>query len=127
MISTKRWNDPKEPGDGLRILVTRYRPRGLPKAQETWDVWMRDLAPSAELHAAFYGKNGAKITWSAYTATFLREMKASKVAIQKLVDLIQSGSTITLLCSSACVHENRCHRSLLREIIATETQKRIAA
>jgi len=127
MVTTKRWNDPREPGDGLRVLVTRYRPRGLPKAQETWDVWIRELAPSPELHAAFYGKNGTKITWSAYRVAYLREMKSAKAAIRKLVDTLNRGTTITLLCSSACLHDGRCHRSLLREIITAETSKHLAA
>lgn len=127
MIKTKRWNDPKERNDGFRVLVTRYRPRGLPKADETWDIWMRELAPSVELHAAFYGKNGKRIKWSEYRAAFLREMEDSKPAIRQLVERIRSGEHITLLCSSACVHESRCHRSLLRGLIASETRNDLAA
>ena len=50
-IKTKRWNDPREPDDGYRILITRYRPRGLPKGQETWDAWIPGLGPSRELLA----------------------------------------------------------------------------
>jgi uncharacterized protein YeaO (DUF488 family) len=34
-IKTKRWNDPKDADEVLRILVCRYRPRGLPKQKET--------------------------------------------------------------------------------------------
>jgi uncharacterized protein YeaO (DUF488 family) len=79
------------------------------------------------LHAAFYGKNGTKIAWSAYRVAYLREMRSSKAAIQKLVDLINSGNTITLLCSSACVHDGRCHRSLLREIIMAKMSTHLAA
>jgi len=127
MVTTKRWNDPKKCSDGLRVLVTRYRPRGLPKSQETWDVWMRDLAPSTELHAAFYGKSGTKMSWPSYRIAFLREMKSAKAAIRKLVEHIQSGQSITLLCSSACVEDDRCHRSLLREIITAEMQNKLAA
>ena len=55
VLKTKRWNDPRGPQDGLRVLITRYRPRGLKKADETWDVWIKDLAPSAELLADFHG------------------------------------------------------------------------
>ena len=47
-IRTKRWDDPKEPADGFRLLVCRYRPRGLPKDAETWDAWNADLGPSKE-------------------------------------------------------------------------------
>jgi uncharacterized protein YeaO (DUF488 family) len=124
-IRTRRWNDPAEPGDGTRILVTRYRPRGVSKAEETWDVWMRHLAPSAELVAAFYGKGPTKtpVTWPAYRATYLREMCEQRDAIADLARRVAGGETLTLLCSSACEREARCHRSLLRELIEAELAK----
>src|SRR6476620_1144294 len=75
-IRTRRWDDPKEEGDGLRILITRYRPRGLPKADETWDIWMPNLGPSKELHAAVYGKVGTGISWQTYLTKYLVEMRA---------------------------------------------------
>src|SRR5579872_2276674 len=46
MIRTRRWNDPKKKGDGMRLLVCRYRPRALPKSDETWDLWWSHLGPS---------------------------------------------------------------------------------
>ena len=36
-IKTKRWDDPREPDDGFRLLICRYRPRALKKENETWD------------------------------------------------------------------------------------------
>jgi uncharacterized protein YeaO (DUF488 family) len=123
MVTTKRWNDPREESDGVRILVTRYRPRALPKADETWDIWIRDLGPSAELHAAFYGKNGPRISWSDYRVAYLREMKRATAAIRRIVELMSSGERVTLLCSSACIHDDRCHRSILRGLIAEEAQR----
>ena len=65
-IKTKRWNDPQEPHDGFRLLICRYRPRALPKKDETWDLWWSQLGPSKELHAAFYGKHGPPIGWEEY-------------------------------------------------------------
>ena len=38
-VHTKRWDDPRSPEDGFRLLVTRYRPRGVRKEDETWDAW----------------------------------------------------------------------------------------
>jgi len=38
LVRTKRWNDPREPDDGFRLLVCRYRPRGLLKGDETCDA-----------------------------------------------------------------------------------------
>lgn len=117
-IRTKRWNDPVEPEDGTRILICRYRPRGLPKSEETWSEWNSHLGPSKELHAAAYGKKGASpLDWTSYRASYLREMRDQKDAIAMLAGRVKNGETITLLCSSACEREARCHRSLLRELI----------
>src|SRR5437763_1984499 len=44
-VQTRRWNDPRSPADGTRILICRYRPRGVRKADETWDEWWQDLGP----------------------------------------------------------------------------------
>jgi len=125
-LFTRRWNDPTEPTDGTRILITRYRPRGLPKSEETWDAWMKQLAPSAELVAAFYGKRGRMaVNWEVYRSAYLREMRSAEArdAIADLARRVKSGEAITLLCSSACVREARCHRSLLRELIEAEAAR----
>ena len=116
-IKTKRWDDPREADDGFRLLVTRYRPRGLPKDQETWDAWQPHLGPSKELHAAAYGKAGLKFHWDDYRRRYLAEMRTHGAAIEELAMRVAAGETITLLCSSQCVRESRCHRSLLRELI----------
>jgi uncharacterized protein YeaO (DUF488 family) len=116
-IRTKRWDDPKDADDGFRLLVTRYRPRGLPKADETWDAWQPNLGPSKELHAAAYGKAGLKFHWDDYRRRYLAEMRTQTAAIEELAKRAVAGETITLLCSSQCVRESRCHRSLLRELI----------
>ncbi len=119
-IRTRRWNDPKEEGDGFRLLVTRFRPRGISKEEETWDEWRPNLGPSRELHAAVYGKKGLAIGWDIYRKRYLAEMKGQKKEIAELAQRVKAGETITLLCSSACERESRCHRSLLKELIEKE-------
>lgn len=116
-IRTRRWNDPEQAGEGLRVLITRYRPRGLPKSDETWDLWLPNLGPSRELHAAYYGKSGPPITWAEYERRYLHEMKGQAAAIQGLADRVRRGETVTLLCSTACRDERRCHRTLLRGLV----------
>lgn len=116
-IKTKRWNDPREPDDGCRILVCRYRPRGVARAEETWDEWHPELGPSKELHAAVYGKNGVPIGWPVYRAAYLREMKSQVALIHRLAERAAAGETLTLLCASSCMREARCHRSLLKTLI----------
>jgi uncharacterized protein YeaO (DUF488 family) len=116
-IRTKRWNDPAELGDGFRVLVCRYRPRGLPKSEETWDAWWPELGPSRELHAAFYGKHGPPITFREYKRRYLVEMRAQVGRIEDLGRRVAAGETITLLCSSACTDPKRCHRTLLEQLV----------
>jgi uncharacterized protein YeaO (DUF488 family) len=117
VIKTKRWNDPAEPDDGFRLLVCRYRPRGLPKARETWDAWCPDLGPSRELHAAWYGKAGPPPTFAEYARRYRREMSARADRIDELARRVADGETVTLLCSSACTDPARCHRTLLKHLV----------
>jgi uncharacterized protein YeaO (DUF488 family) len=129
-IKTKRWNDPRRKGDGYRLLICRYRPRALPKADETWHGWCTDLAPSKELHAAFYGKHGqTPIGYEEYRRRFLEEMKqpAAQEMIAELAELVAEGKTITLLCSTACTDEAHCHRTLIRQLIEERVQQKQAA
>jgi uncharacterized protein YeaO (DUF488 family) len=117
-ILTKRWNDPVEPAkDGFRLLVCRYRPRGLKKEAENWDAWNANLGPSKALHAAYYGKDGDPINWEEYRRRYLTEMEAQTAAIAELARRHRAGETITLLCSSACTNILRCHRALLKDLI----------
>jgi uncharacterized protein YeaO (DUF488 family) len=117
-IKTKTWDAPREEADGFRLLICRYRPRALPKKKETWDLWWKQLGPSVELHAAFYGKHGQlPINWETYRTRYLAEMEAQAESITILAQKVASGLTLTLLCSSACTHPTHCHRFLLRDLI----------
>lgn len=127
-IKTKRWDDPREADDGFRLLVCRFRPRALPKAGETWDAWEPGLGPSRELLAAYHGKTG-NITWQTYRARYLAEMRRpeAKALIGEVAKRVARGQTVTLLCSSACVREARCHRSLLKELVEAEVSRAAGA
>lgn len=116
-IRTKRWNDRAEADDGFRLLICRYRPRGVRKEDETWDAWQSNLGPSRELHADYYGKNGPPITWGEYYRRYLAEMESQTAAIAELAQRVRGGELITLLCSSACENALRCHRTLLKDLI----------
>ena len=117
-LRTKRWCHPIDADDGLRLLVCRYRPRALPKEKETWDAWWAQLGPSRALHADFYGKHGPPIGWGEYRRRYLAEIASSQELIDELARRIATGSTVTLLCSSACVDPEHCHRTLLATRIA---------
>jgi uncharacterized protein YeaO (DUF488 family) len=128
-IKTKRWNDPIEPDDGFRLLVTRYRPRGVSKADETWNEWRPELGPPRALHAAVYTESASSIPWPHYRRHYVQEQRTNAALIASLAARVKAGETITLLCSSACVREGRCHRSILKELIeaAMGTVKDVSA
>jgi uncharacterized protein YeaO (DUF488 family) len=116
-VRMRRWNDRRLPGDGLRLLICRYRPRGVRKEDETWDEWDPGLGPSRALHAAAYGKTGPPLSWEDYRKRYLSEIAAQQPRIEELAARVRSGETLTLLCSNSCTDDERCHRSLLRGLI----------
>jgi uncharacterized protein YeaO (DUF488 family) len=68
MIKTKSVYSPIQPDkDGLRILVTRFRGRGLPKTR--YHIWMANLGPSEKLL-----KNVDAIGWGGWTARYKKEL-----------------------------------------------------
>lgn len=117
LLGSKRWNDPASPDDGTRILISRFRPRGVSKAKEKWHEWHRELAPSEPLHAAWYGKLGVELSFTDYRRLFLEEMRAQQGWIDELARRVRRGERITLLCSSACTDARHCHRSLVLELV----------
>ena len=111
--------------DGLRILATRGRGRGLPK--ERFDVWMANLGPSEQLREEFLA---GKITWSQFGSHYRRELwdggtidrrnKRIKNHGQKftlrLLQHLAKDQTVTLLCHCA-EEEPHCHRHLLKALL----------
>jgi uncharacterized protein YeaO (DUF488 family) len=63
------------------------------------------------------------IPWATYRARYLVEMRHQREAIAELAKRVAAGETITLLCSSQCDREARCHRSILKELIEAEVAK----
>ena len=51
-------------------------------------------------------------------------MERERYRIRGLAGMVAKGETITLLCSSACVDPERCHRTLLATLI---TESRVTA
>jgi uncharacterized protein YeaO (DUF488 family) len=118
-LTTRRWNDPPRAGEGTKILVTRYRPRGVRREDETWDEWWKALGPSVALHAAVYGKDGAEpIAFTEYRRRYLEEISRDpgRFYLRALRNRLAAGEDLVLLCSSACTDEERCHRSILRDL-----------
>ena len=111
-LRTKSVYDPPAPGDGYRVLATRYWPRGVPRAAA--DEYVRALAPSEELLRSF--KDG-RIDWWTFRKRYLDEMKAAEPQAElRRLAALAANRPVTLIC--VCKEESRCHRSLLKELVA---------
>jgi uncharacterized protein YeaO (DUF488 family) len=115
-----RLGSPRLRGEGLRIGTVRHPPRGVPKAQlaarDFYDVWLPELAPSAALVKQAPGSEGAR-EWSSFARRYRAEMKAPQARhLLDLLALLSRESSFSVGCY--CADESRCHRSLLRGLLA---------
>jgi uncharacterized protein YeaO (DUF488 family) len=115
-----RLGGPRTRGEGLRIGTVRHPPRGVRKedyARENWyDVWLPDLAPSPALLKQGRGAASAR-DWAVFARRFRSEMAApEKARILRLLAALSQTADLSVGCY--CEHEERCHRSVLREILA---------
>jgi uncharacterized protein YeaO (DUF488 family) len=88
MIKLKRVYEDPSPEDGNRILVERLWPRGLRKERAAVDLWLKDVAPSAELRQ-WFGHDPAR--WKEFQKRYTAELRANKEAIQLLNQKAEEG------------------------------------
>ncbi len=119
-IRIVRLGTPRSPGEGLRVGTVRRPPRGVPKSefasQDWYDVWYPNLAPSAETM-----KLGQAARTPAEWNAFMRKYKAemAEADASRSLDLLAALSHRTALAVGCyCEDESRCHRSLLRGLLA---------
>lgn len=128
MLKTKSVRTRIDRSDGLRILATRFRGRGLPASR--YDVWMPSLGPSeSTLRATQKGT----ISWAQFARRYRDEIfldgpvdkrnrtiknHGQKFTLRLIARLARSGN-VTLLCHCA-EQERHCHRHLLRALIERE-------
>jgi uncharacterized protein YeaO (DUF488 family) len=116
---------PRHAKEGTRIGAVRHPPRGVKKeryAADNWfDVWYPELAPSAPLvKRALAARTDAE--WGAFVRHFRKEMDLP--AARRTLDLLASlsrGADFSLGCY--CENEHRCHRSVLRTLLSERGAK----
>jgi len=106
-------------GEGLRIGTVRRPPRGVPAtayaAQNWYDVWFPNLAPSAETVAMAKAIETPR-EWAAFARKYRAEMATSDN--RRTLDLLAALSHRTdFSVGCYCADESRCHRSLLRDLL----------
>ena len=119
-IAIVRLGSARARGEGLRLGTVRRPPRGVPKAEfatrDFYDVWLPDLSPSSALVATAQRAEDGR-AWKAFERKFRAEMSRSEAA--RLLDLLAALSHQTNFSLGCyCEHEDRCHRSVLRTLLA---------
>jgi uncharacterized protein YeaO (DUF488 family) len=119
-VRSKTIYEPLVPDDGMRVLTTKYWPRGV--SRDRGGTYLRVLGPSRALLRAF--KDG-EIDWPVYEVRYLDEMRAEKPRVE-IAQLARRAASevVTVMC--VCKDEAQCHRRLLRELIE-QAMERAAA
>jgi len=107
--------------EGLRIGTVRRPPRGVPKAEfasrNFYDVWLPDLAPSEALLKLGQAAAGSDEHWRTFVRRYRAEMKQpEKIRLLDLLAALSQQTSFSVGCY--CADERRCHRSVLRELLA---------
>ena len=119
-IRIVRLGSPRLPGEGVRIGTVRRPPRGVPKQDfaraNYYDVWLPDLAPSETLvQVARRAVSDAE--WGRFARRYRVELaKPSSRRVLELLAALSYAANFSVGCY--CEDETRCHRSVLREILA---------
>lgn len=122
VLKTKSIYDKREEEeDGLRVLVTRYYPRGVRKG--SFDRWVRELSPSKQLLQEY--REGGK-SWPEFRSAFIAELKQNDAARDEIRALRRESGRrdVTLLCYERA--GSPCHRYVVAELIekGEETKER---
>ncbi len=111
---------PRVSNEGLRIGTVRRPPRGVPKKEfaprNYYDVWLPNLSPSENLLKAGQSAKDEK-AWRSFVRRYRSEM--SRPENSRILDLLASLSHETNFSVGCyCNDEQRCHRSVLRQLLA---------
>jgi uncharacterized protein YeaO (DUF488 family) len=119
-ISIVRLGSPRKAGEGLRLGTVRRPPRGIHKSDfarlNYYDVWFPNLSPSAELvHEAMQAAD--QRAWATFKRKFRQEMKQPDRS-RELDFLAAFSHQTNFSLGCYCENEDRCHRSILRELLS---------
>ena len=111
---------PRRPGEGPRLGTVRRPPRGVAKSDfarlDYYDVWFPNLSPSADLVQTALKAEDER-AWAAFVRKFRQEMNAPDRS-RELDVLAALSHHANLALGCYCKEESRCHRSVLRQLLA---------
>lgn len=121
MIRIARLGSPRGRGEGLRIGAVRRPPRGVKKKDyarlDYYDVWLPELAPSQKVVSWALSQPFTDKRWAKFERDYRREMAKPEAArLLELLARLSHHADFSLGCY--CEDERRCHRSILRKLLA---------
>jgi uncharacterized protein YeaO (DUF488 family) len=110
----------------VRIGVVRRPPRGVRKAdyarRNYYDAWLPELAPSQRWVSWALSQPWTDARWRKYARNYHREMRDARTEhLMALLAALSKKANISIGCY--CEREERCHRSLLRELLRSRGAK----
>ena len=119
-VKIVRLGTARSANEGLRIGTVRRPPRGVPKAefasQNWYDVWYPNLAPSADTMKAGQSADNER-DWASFKKKYRSEM--SELDASRSLDVLAAlSNSAHFSVGCYCEVEARCHRSVLRELLA---------
>ena len=117
-----RLGSPRAADEGLRLGTVRRPPRGVPKAefatQDWYDLWLPNLAPSVAT-MKLGQQAGTPAQWLAFVRRYRCEMaEPERAHVISLLAQLSRQTNFSVGCY--CENELRCHRSVLRELLAVQ-------
>ncbi|MFF9568202.1 DUF488 domain-containing protein [Streptomyces sp. NPDC014685] len=97
-VRVRRVYEPKEDGDGTRVLVDRLWPRGESKEKAAIDKWLKDITPSDELRD-WYHEDRTATRYDEFVDRYRAELAdpVHAAAVRELVELVREGGPVTLV------------------------------
>jgi uncharacterized protein YeaO (DUF488 family) len=119
-IRVVRLGGPRIEGEGLRIGTVRRPPRGVPKTEYAsrhfFDLWLSDLAPSEAL-VKLARAAASEAQWRTFSRRYRAELgRPEKRRLLDLLGALSHSTSFSVGCY--CVDDSRCHRSILRQLLA---------
>ena len=112
-LRIKRIYEAPSRDDGTRVFIDRLWPRGRRKDQVAYDLWLKDVAPSAELRRWF---GHAPEKWPEFKVRYFRELDQQPEAVAKLAALAAEGTVTLVFGAKASRYSNA---SALKEYLET--------
>jgi uncharacterized protein YeaO (DUF488 family) len=118
-VRVVRLGDARARAEGIRIGTVRHPPRGVRKsqhaAQNWYDLWFPELAPSARAVKLAQAADTER-RWATFVRRYRAEMAApDKARILDLLAALSRQADFSVGCY--CADESRCHRSVLRALL----------